>query len=239
MKFKVAQITDLHLDEAFTKEQGVEARKNLRTVLRDIKLHGISEVVCTGDIGENDAVPYFFDQLKGHSLALTLGNHDEYATISKYLSRGKHPKTGKLYSSTLKGGFKFIFLDSSSGIIDIAQLTWLQNELNTDQTIVIFMHHPIIGLSLMVDEIGKLENRSEVLALLEKSNRRINIFCGHYHMIDHQTHGNISQHITPAVSFQIEKRTDSIVIDSATFGYRILSFDEGHISSTVRTINAE
>ncbi|MBO3696877.1 metallophosphoesterase [Roseivirga sp. E12] len=239
MKFRIAQITDLHLDEAFPKEHGVETRRRLKTVLKDINLHGISEVVCTGDIGENDAVAYFFDQFKDYSLALTLGNHDDYITISKYHSRGEHPETSKLYSSILKAEFKFIFLDSSSGTIDNRQLVWLRNELDTVKTIVVFSHHPIIGLSLMVDEIGKLENRSEVLALLEGSNKQIIIFCGHYHMIDHQTHRNISQYITPAVSFQIEKKTDAIVIDSVTFGYRVLTFDEGHISSVVQTFHAK
>ncbi len=239
MKFKVAQITDLHLDEDFPKEQGVEARKNLKKVLKDIKLHGISEVVCTGDIGENQSVAYFFNSLKNHSLSLTLGNHDAYKVVAKHYSEGTHPKDKKLYSSVEKHGYKFIYLDSSNGYIDHTQLAWLSRELESSLSLVIFTHHPIIGLDLMVDEIAKLENREEVLYRLEASSKAITIFCGHYHMEDHQVHKKINQYITPAVSYQIEKKKNEIAIDSHNFGYRILTFHQGEISSEVQIFNAE
>jgi len=239
MKLRIAHITDLHLDEDFPKEQGVDAQKHFESILKDIHEKDLSHVVCTGDIGENKSVAYFFDKLKDHSLSLTLGNHDTHEEVAKYYSEGTHPKDKKLYSSTEKYGYKFIYLDSSSGHIDHTQLAWLGRELDTSLPIAIFIHHPIIGLDLMVDEIGKLENREAVLKTLEASRKAIIIFCGHYHMEDHQIHKKINQYITPAISYQIEKRKESIDIDSQRYGYRIVTFDQGKISSEVQIFYAE
>lgn len=239
MKLRIAHITDLHLDEDFPQEQGVDTRKNLEIILNDIRNKELTHIICTGDIGESQSIPYFINRVKDYLFTLTLGNHDTYEEVTKYYSTGNRSKDKKLYSSEEKLGYKFIYLDSSSGHIDHIQLTWLGRELVTSLPIVMFIHHPIIGSDLMVDNIGKLENREEILNTLQASNKIITIFCGHYHMEQHQTHKKIHQYITPAVSFQIEKKKDKIVIDPHTFGYRIVSFEQGKISSEVQTFHAK
>ena len=47
-------------------------------------------------------------------------------------------------------------------------------------------------------------------------------------------HKNISQFITPSVSFQIEKSKNTIEINTRIFGYRIIELREDHIFSQVR-----
>lgn len=86
-----------------------------------------------------------------------MGNHDKFDEISKYHCVGVDHTSKKVYWSTLKAHFKFIFLDSSSGTVDGNQLEWLKKEPISTKPNVIFIHHPIIGVSVKVDEIGKLK----------------------------------------------------------------------------------
>lgn len=233
MRRRIAHITDLHLDEEFPIRHGIKTRDHLDTILKDIASKGITELICTGDIGEHKGIEYFFEQVKSYNLSLTLGNHDSYSEVYKYFKKGALPHSAKLYSSNSEEHLKFIFLDSSDDTIDNKQLAWLSVELSSSKPIIIFIHHPILGLNFMVDEMGSLKNQQEVCALLETAPVHVTIFCGHYHMDSSSTHGNIHQHITPAISFQIEKRPDSMEIDTATFGYRIIELEEEKVSSRV------
>ena len=131
-------------------------------------------------------------------------------------------------------GFKLLYLDSSEGIIDHRQLLWLEQELFSYKPILIFIHHPIIGLKLKVDEIGKLINRQEVVHLLEKSLAKISIFCGHYHMENILFHKNIKQYITPAISFQMVKNPNAIEIDKSSYGYRIIELVKNKVYSKTK-----
>ena len=233
---KIAHITDLHLDEKLPTKNGVQTRKQLLAVLEDIKREEIDHVICTGDIGEKKGIPYFFEQLKGFSLSITLGNHDAFSQIMNYYTTGIHAESQKLYSNTEKENFKCIFLDSSSGVVDKRQLQWFQKELISAAPILIFMHHPVLGLNLKVDEIGKLKNRDTLLAILENHRKEVVIFCGHYHMVSKIEYKNCTQYITPAVSFQIEKLKDEIKINTDFFGYRILEIKNNSITSQVRML---
>jgi len=237
MNEKIAHITDLHLDEDFPLKHGVFTRMRFDNILKDIKKKNIKQVVCTGDIGENKGILYFFEQLKSKTLSITLGNHDKFAEISKHYDKGVNYDSQKLYSSTLKKYHKLIYLDSSEGTIDKEQLLWLEKELNSEKPIIVFIHHPIIGLNLKVDEIGKLKNRKKVASLLTQTSIEITIYCGHYHMESTLVHKNITQHITPAVSFQIKKNLDTLEIDTTISGYRIIEVEKKNLSSKVKLFN--
>lgn len=233
---KIAHITDLHLDEEYPLKNGVLARKQFDSIVKDIEDKKITRIVCTGDIGENKGISYFFEQLKTKVLSITLGNHDTFSEISKYYNKGADYDSEKLYSSTIKEYYKFIYLDSSEGVIDEKQLLWLEKELISTTPIIIFVHHPIIGLNLKVDEIGKLKNREDVISLLEGSSNDITIFCGHYHMESTILHKNITQHITPAVSYQVEKTLNTIEINTTVFGYRIIEIDKYNTTSKIKLL---
>ena len=234
MYIKIAHITDLHLDEALPSENGIQTRNRFKRILEDIKSENIEKIICTGDIGENDGVNYFFDELETTPLSITLGNHDTFNEILKYFSKGIRYDSKKIYYSELKDFYKFIYLDSSEGILDEQQLKWLKKELVTKRSILIFMHHPIIGLNLKVDKIGRLKNRNIILDLLETTPNSITLFCGHYHMENYSIRKNVKQYITPATSFQIQKSKTEIKIDTNTFGYRIIEVEKGALSSKVK-----
>ncbi len=234
---KIAHITDLHLDEDFPFGDEVSARKRFDQILEDIKESGINRIVCTGDIGENGGIPYFFDQLKKMSVSIVLGNHDNFIKICKYYNLGADYGSNKMYRSKVEKYFKLIYLDSSSGVIDAKQLEWLKKELISPKPIIIFIHHPIIGLNLKVDEIGKLKNRKDLVKKLVEVPNEITIYCGHYHMENTIVYKNIKQCITPAAAFQIKQEIDKIEIDTAVSGYRIIQLGSNKLSSNVRFLN--
>ena len=237
MHTKIAHITDLHLDEAFPHNNPKIARDKLQQILKDIEDEGIQEIVCTGDIGEGESIPYFFEKLSVFDLTFTLGNHDSFDVISPYLHPNikNHPQ--RLYYSVQRDIHQCIYLDSSQGVIDTVQLGWLAETIDSTCPVIIFMHHPVLGLDLKVDEIGKLQNRKEVQHLLANIPNDITIFCGHYHMENSLQYNNISQHITPAISYQIEKSKDEIIVDTQAFGYRIITIENNQISSKIRILN--
>lgn len=237
MMLKIAHITDLHLDEKFPFKNCTDARKRFDAILADIANEQIDTVICTGDIGENEGILYFFDQLKDKTLYLTLGNHDRFAEVSKYYNLGVNHDLAKIYWSTVVAAFKVIYLDSSAGIIDDEQLIWLERELVSSKSIIIFMHHPILGLTLKVDEIGKLKNRKEIASILTQVNNKVTIYCGHYHMEHSSVYQNITQYITPATAFQIKKHTDRIEIDTTISAYRIIQIENNKITSIIKRLN--
>ncbi len=233
---RIAHITDLHLDESFPFNDQISARKRFDAVLKSIKRENITQIVCTGDIGENDGVQYFFEKIKTKDISIALGNHDTFNQMSTYYTIGVNHDSKKIYSSIVKTYYKYIYLDSSAGSIDDKQLLWLKEELISSKPIIIFVHHPIIGLNLKVDEIGKLENRDQVIAILKTVKNTITIYCGHYHLESTLNEENITQYITPAVSFQIKKDVNTIEIETTVSGYRIIEITKDSITSQVKYI---
>ena len=56
-----------------------------------------------------------------------------------------------------------------------------------------------------IGERSAQENRDEIAEILENATSQIFSFSGHYHMEDMRSEGNITQVLTPAVSYQILK----------------------------------
>lgn len=115
-----------------------------------------------------------------------------------------------MYYSTETAFHKFIFLDSSANEISTSQLVWLKNELNTTKKIIVFVHHAVLAVNSIVDRLYPLKNREQVKDILINSQKKIRIFCGHYHMEDERTEKRITQFITPASSYQIVKNAETL-----------------------------
>ncbi|AMP97924.1 hypothetical protein AY601_0989 [Pedobacter cryoconitis] len=201
-------------------------------------------------------------------LLMVLGNHDTYSQVNQYYKKYQYYKKNQYYKDDQyyihpdkygdengnkqdaesgnelnyayeEGNFKFIYLDSSSNAVSTAQLNWLGQELNTDKEILLFIHHPVLEIRTPLDKIGAaLKGRDEIKALLSALQKEVLIFCGHYHMADELTAGNIRQYATPACSYQIEKLSEKIEIDTLTFGYRMITINDNHIVTTVKLFEA-
>jgi len=231
MNKKIAYITDIHLDEKFPIDQGIDARKNWRTILNDISSRGIEEIIFGGDIGEKTANKWFFDSLRDYTIAITLGNHDHFSEVIKHYNFELIAKHPQLYYRKEDENYKYIFLDSSAGIIGKGQLDWFKKELLTSKNVVLFIHHPILAIEAEVDRQFSLKERNTIKTELLNLDNDVTIFCGHYHLEDERRNGNIWQHITPASSYQVEKVLNEIKVNNDTFGYRVIEFHQKEIST--------
>lgn len=232
----IAHITDTHIDDPAALSRGINPRQNLGLLLEDLVHHRPDEIVLTGDIGVSGTYSWVFDRLAEYNpgFRLTLGNHDNYAEAMKFY-KGQSAGSNELYYTTEDDPYKYIYLDSSSGSLSNIQLQWLERELNTLKPIVVFIHHPILGLNTGMDLKYPLNNRDVVKALLLKCLRHVTIFCGHYHMPDKRLEGNLTQYITPAVSFQVKKIAKDIEISTPYFGYRVITFSSQGIRTQLAT----
>ncbi|WKK66253.1 metallophosphoesterase family protein [Lutimonas zeaxanthinifaciens] len=234
MNHKIAFICDLHLDEKNPEIYGVDPKKNWKQILDDIKQRNINDIIFGGDIGASTAYAWFFKSLEPFNYEIIMGNHDTYQDASNYYRRGIDKSV--LFFSKNLAGYKFIFLDTSAKVLSKNQLIWLSEELRTDLKIVIFIHHPVLGVDTPIDSKHPLQNRNEVLKVLAASQKNIDIFSGHYHMNDERIYGKVRQVITLSSVFQVIKEADEIEIDASFFGYRIITFGEESISSETVSI---
>lgn len=219
-----------------------EHKANLVRVLADVARRGIAEIVFGGDIGAKELIPWFFEMVKreGFKLTVTLGNHDRLDEVRPYLPRRPDSHGARWYFAEEDESVKWIYLDSSANVIGDDQTKWLTRELDTPKTVLLFVHHPVLEIDTPLDRIGAaLKDREAVENRLQHSGREIAIFCGHYHMVDEATVGEIRQYLTPAVSYQIEKQAKVVAIDQTVFGYRIITVEGSRIETTVVTLGAE
>ncbi|MFK7797896.1 MAG: metallophosphoesterase [Aureispira sp.] len=236
MSTKIAYITDLHLDDQYPKDAGADTFQHWEIILKDLATHGVDKVVLGGDLGEPSSTAYFFDSLKGYAalLHLTLGNHDQFDNIRPYYAKAQQLQAqGALYYSFVEEGYKYIFLDSSSGRVPSDQVAWLQQELNSPHPILLFVHHPIFAATgTLVDAMFPLKEREQLQQLLLESAVEITVFCGHYHILHEYTQGNIKQYITPATSVQFDTESPTLRFHADNFGYRIIEVSPKGVQST-------
>lgn len=230
---RIAHITDIHLDEDFPKEIGVDTAKNWSQILESLQGQEIDEIFFTGDIGSAASNNAFFTSLKPFQdrLKITLGNHDAFSEATKYYANSMAEGEQELYYFSEDLFFQYFFFDSSSNRISRRQLDWFKAHAGEDKGMIIFLHHPLIANHSKMDELHAMENRNELTEILKNLDREVHVFCGHYHMDDLTTEDNIHQQITVAASYQIEKRVDAIETNSTSFGYRIIEVDKGRVSS--------
>lgn len=231
---RIAYITDIHLDEKFPVENGVNPRKNWKLILEDVANKNIDEIIFGGDIGEKESNQWFFESLKDFKINIILGNHDHFSEVLKHYSKDSlNSTTRELYYSYEDNCLKYIFLDSSSGEIIQNQYQWFKRELITDKKVILFIHHPVLGVETAVDKQFPLRGRKKINEELQNFSQEVIIFCGHYHMNDERTIGNVNQFITPSASYQIRKNSKTIEVDNSTFGYRIININKDKIDSEI------
>jgi Icc protein len=226
----IAFVTDIHLDEGLFEELGVDSQKQWQLILKDIAARGITDIIFGGDIGAGSAYPWFFQSIKDYNFRFILGNHDTFENAAAYINTDQ-AGLGELYYTADEAGYKFIFLDTSTEKISAKQLQWLKHKLITNKKIILFIHHPVLGIDTPVDREYPLQGRDAIAAVLHSVPNQVAIFCGHYHMADTQTSGNITQIVTPASSYQIVKQATAIEKDNSTFGYRLITFGAANMET--------
>jgi Icc protein len=231
----IAQITDLHIDNDVDDLKHIDPRANMLAVLDAIQEQGISEIIASGDIAESrEGTDWFFEQmhLRGLKYHIILGNHD----LPELFTEKKVFSDSKPYYALEFEGQPVIFMDSASYRVDQEQLAWLEQQLSRlNQDVILFIHHPVLDCGgTWMDKRFPLQNRDEVVAALTKTKHKIALFCGHYHSEAIVVHENITQYVTPSTFYQLKKFSEIPAIEGDTFGYRVLTLENGNFQTEVK-----
>ena len=230
MTLRIAHLTDIHMDEPFPKQRGVDAQANWEKVLADVKSRQIEKVIFGGDIGARSSLNYFFNSLKDFDLSISPGNHDLDLEGVPHLENPEG-KDGYYHFYDIDHT-RIICMDSSTGQVSDAQKEWLKESLNTSLQIVLAVHHPLLAVPSYIDNRHALKDRESIQQILYETGKEVTVICGHYHLEDERSTGNIHQMVTPAASYLIEK-SEQLKFRDGIFGYRILEISPQKVESNV------
>ncbi|MEP3388538.1 MAG: metallophosphoesterase [Reichenbachiella sp.] len=232
---KIALITDLHAEENWVSEQDVSSWDNWKITLDDIESRGIEEVIFLGDIGAPAAHQKFFDSLEERpfNYKVILGNHEDFEEVMQTKKPAAIQNRKAWYWSEEGEAYKSIFLDTSTDAISATQLDWLEAELQTDKSILLFVHHPILPTHTTPHLEFPLEGDQVIHKLLKKHPKPVHIFCGHLHLDDECVDEHIVQTVTPSASIQIKRHSEKAEVENIGFAYRLLDIQPDQIDAEV------
>ncbi len=234
----IAQITDLHIDNAIAELKLIDSRAHVLAVLDALQAQNITQLIVSGDIAETrSGTEWFLEQIRqrGFDAQIMLGNHDQPEV---FVEKGVFGGPQAYYARSI-AGTPVLFLDSGSYSVDAAQLAWLAGQIaQIRQDFLLFIHHPVLdcGETLM-DKNYPLKNRAEVLEILASTPHKISLFCGHYHTEALIIQGNVTQYVTPSTFYQLKKYAGQLETESDAIGYRILSIENGKIETEVKYLS--
>jgi 3',5'-cyclic-AMP phosphodiesterase len=238
---RLAQITDLHMEDFLASNHGIDSKSSVSAVLDRVVERGISEIVLTGDLGDPRSHRWLFDQIRGRQLqfSVILGNHDERSDFEGFDFIRPLLKPDGLYFSKAVSGLECFFLDSSAGEVSGRQRDWLEEKLGrSKEDCVIFIHHPVLDCGeTTMDRLYPLKNRDGLRNLLSQSERKITIFCGHYHNEYETVEGTVRQYVAPSAAIQIKGHSDEIEVESREIAFRELCIDKESVKSRVIRIS--
>ncbi len=232
---RIAQLTDLHLDDSMAIANGVDTRANLVHVLADIRDKGIRDVVLSGDLGEAHTIGWLADQLLlfGLSSRYLLGNHDRPADYAALAGFAENTHAEGCYFTLREDGFLQLYLDSSRYEIGSGQMAWLMRQCNdSDEPVLLFIHHPVLDCgNTPMDRFYPMRKRDILRDFLLSLRRPVHIVCGHYHTCHEQQIQNISQYVTLSTYVQLKKTGLLLEMDGRDIGYRIIEVNSGTLRS--------
>lgn len=254
---RIVQITDLHMDPAEPRPNGVDVREHAEWALGEAMRQEPDLVVVTGDLafwmGTPDTyqnVARLLDGITADYLLLP-GNHDDRSLFASAFGRRYRtsPDYPWLDRQVNAAGIPMVILDSADGVIHDRQLAWLEVVLaeyalaarrgETPRHILLWTHHPVLtGFHRYMDENYPLRNAADVrdamLAAVGPDNLDVSIFCGHYHTEDSRREGPLSQYCTPSTYLQIDRDAAEFRIDHSTPAVRLVELGgAGEMTTTV------
>jgi hypothetical protein len=95
------------------------------------------------------------------------------------------------------------------------------------------MHHPPALMQVpYMDRNHALNDRDEIMNILQQVQKPIDVFCGHYHVEKLVCFGSIRIHITPSCYFQIDQKQQDFAVDHHCIAYRIIQLDDPSFMAT-------
>jgi Icc protein len=135
------------------------------------------------------------------------------------------------------GGEEIVLFDVSSGDVTGEDLDWLAGVLarRGREEVLLFMHYPPVRLPIAhMERNYALAGREKVSRVMEESQARLYIFCGHYHNELSQERRGYSVFLTPSTYFQIDPMDEEFSIEHHRPGWRFIDRIDGYITTGVR-----
>jgi 3',5'-cyclic AMP phosphodiesterase CpdA len=237
---KIAQITDLHLDDFLAVHFKKDARQHFENTLTMAQSRGISTAILTGDLGAPESHDWLFETIlkNGFEFFVVLGNHDKLADFQHFDFLQPLLKDDGLYYSKTLDGSECLFLDSSAEEIGAVQLKWLERQVaGSNDPLLVFVHHPVFDCGdTIADRLYPLKNRDAVRRILIGAQRQVSIFCGHYHYRSaiEIRDGNVRQLLTPSTFGQIKQYGENIEPeDDVYIAYREIQLADKELQTEV------
>ncbi len=215
----IVQLSDLHVTAAGHRyAEAVDTNTATRiAVARICDLAPAPDVLLlTGDVAadgrdeEYACAAAILAPLEGVPRLVLPGNHDAPDRLLRALpSTLGHEPGPRLHDAvSVVDGATIVALDtarppSPHGVLDPAQLRWLETVLCRTRTpTVIALHHPpfLTGMSAM-DDVG-LRDGGEALSGIVSSRDDVLVVCGHVHRVIHTSIGAARAVSAPAAGFQ-------------------------------------
>lgn len=229
---RIAFITDLHLDEAGKKPQGVDVRQNFLNALAFLTELKPNCLVLGGDICNTVGDRSIYEWVKTQLTRLPFphyviaGNHDDSVLMADVFGRTQDLHGDELYYAIPLEGRPTLFLDTAKGDMSAGQWAWLRSYMSAlrDTNVLIFMHHPPLPADVrFMDLNGPFRQSDEFVQLVRDLPCHVTVVCGYYHAEKVVQRGNLLALVSPSTIVQIKQDTTEMVIDNHCVGIRELN----------------
>ena len=241
---------DCHLADDPSLSMGLDTQANFNACAARIRELAPDHVVLLGD--------YSFDTprrrdlewlagrmtLTGAPYAAVAGNHDAPADVAAVLMREELLIGSRLYYRRDFGRVRCLFLDTSPGDVDAAQLAWVRQEIaGATGQVIAFMHHPPArtGVAFMDREhaLRGAEVGGPVYAALFGGRRPVTVFCGHHHSARSLHIGPHTVHVCPSTAYQIDPVGEAFRVAHAMPALRHVEVADGEVRTWVEVLPGE
>lgn len=231
----IIQISDLHISlNEFPR--GVDTKSNFIRTIDILKNLDFDFLVITGDIcfshGEIEIYNFVKEKLSEikKPFYVVSGNHDDINMINKVFNTPIN--NGRLTYHINHKNFRFSFLDSSSGTIDIEDL---KNTLSTDKKdIIIFTHYPPCKCGIQhMDSKYPLLNIDEVQDFISNFDNTFHFYCGHYHHDRSIVLSNSIVNLCPSLYYKMDASREEFAIDNYNIGWRRIEVSDTLITNDI------
>lgn len=240
---KIAQISDLHIAAGSDAVQEIDVRRNFKQALYSYSVVDSDFIVLSGDLadhGEKGAYEFVAEEMERCKKPWVWipGNHDDLENAANYFSMPDyvHGKTFD-FSMDIKGRH-FVFLDNSSGEIQLRQMEWIKQQAAEFELIYLFMHYPpcLCGHAFM-DSKYPMKHIEKVQEAFESISNIGGIFCGHYHCAHSlELKNGIPVYVAPATQMQISPTSAEFKLESSLPFWQILNFKGKNLTVEVKNI---
>jgi len=234
---RIAQVSDLHITETEGLHHDIDVRQHFLAVLTAIKRQDPDLLILSGDLaavdGEPGAYAWLRQQLSGLTFPyqIMMGNHDRLAELTNvFIEHQQYIHHDSLYYRLdyphANQPLSLLFIDSSPQHLSQPQLDWLQQQDETLDNALLFIHHPpYLAKSRFMDEKHRLINWQQSWSLLKSLSSIKHIFCGHYHTEKTMCIDDKMLYLTPSSMLQIDTRTTEFAVNHAHPGWRWIEWD--------------